>query len=1103
MELSELGPVPNLELLFLGRPEVRVDGRVFPLESRKSLAALAILAADGPTARHRLAGLLWESFPQARANANLRHALHGLQARLPRLLSCSDSRVDLSPEVWSDLHHAASDHALHRGVFCEGLELKDCPAFETWLASQRARWRDHAVSGWLAQSDRYRQGQDGQGALDAAHRALLLDPLSEPAHAAVIALLRARGDLAAARRQWDSCLAIHLRELGTPPSILSCWGPAVSETASCKIYLLGKPRVVVAGEIVPLPYQRATALLAYLARQGEAVEREPLRQLLWPGLEPAKAAANLRHAVHQLRKALGDALANHEDLIWLDRARVWLDLDWLESESQPITTVGEFCEGLEIEDSPAFIEWLAKQRAYFREKRRPPSLPDTPSSGNLPAQLSAMVGGQRALHESGELLSRNRLLTITGPAGVGKTRLALELARQSRGQWSSLWLVELGSLFDPERLLDRVSSTLGISEGPGDLRERLQVEIGSRSALLLLDNCEHLISAAAELTASLLERCPALKIVATSRELLRVPGESVMNLDPLRVPPESCLEIEEISAYPAVELFVERASAAAPQFRFNAENAVAIAGICRRLDGLPLAIELAAVRVRSLPVAQIARGLSDKFRLLRGGPRTVPQRQQTLEGALAWSHDMLGPEEKVVFRRLCVFAGGFDLAAAAAVCQPEAEPEELLEPLTGLIDRSMVLCRESGGVYRYSLLETVRDFAYRELERSPETEEIRARHFELFSRRAQDREEPGVAGLLALEPDHGNFCVALEWGLIARPEQALGLAAALGDYWFYRGRFSEGAAYLQRAMAVRDCPRALLWSGRLHQALGQYEPAEAEFEASAALARDPLDRARAWNARAQAGYSQGDYVGSSQFALSALALWQAENHLHGIVDTLNMLATAQICLGQDAQSNLSESELLSRQDDYTWGLSGSLYLQGLQGLYRGHYAEAQELLGQSLVLCRSLGNAPRVAACLGNLGLAATADGDHRLARAHFEEGTALAEASGYLGVVAFLSFGNGFAALKQGQTSAAAHLLRESLRVLLSIRVRESADLVLLCLAAALDDEAALPLRRAALAFKAAQGSVMPAYLGWLAGEAADGSLSLEQAMRLAVNAR
>jgi tetratricopeptide (TPR) repeat protein len=327
------------------------------------------------------------------------------------------------------------------------------------------------------------------------------------------------------------------------------------------------------------------------------------------------------------------------------------------------------------------------------------------------------------------------------------------------------------------------------------------------------------------------------------------------------------------------------------------------------------------------------------------------------------------------------------------------------------------------------------------------------------------------------------------------------MAAALGDYWFYRGHFSEGTDYLERALTFRACPRALLWAGRLHQALGEYAQALQEFERSAALSLDPVDRARASNARAQAGFSQGEYEGSLHFAHSALALWQDAAESRGVVDTRNILATAYICLGRwsEAEPHLHDAERRSRKNDYSWGLSGALYLRGLQALFQGRYTESRPLLKESLELCRALGNAPRMAACLGNMGLAATATGDREDAHRFFSEGIALAESSGYKGVVAFLRYGLGYAALQEGHLEAARDQLKESLRILLSIRVRESAELVLLCLAAAWDEgETAEVLRGAALAFKVENRSAWPAYLEKMVAPATSRAVPLDEAMRL-----
>lgn len=1091
------------ELSFLGRPELRLDGEIVPVKSSKAQAVLALLAEkSGPCPRTRLSGLLWESLPESRARANLRHTLHGLNKQFPGLIEQCETSAALADGVGVDLKQDNLAE-LQRGPFCEGLEVRDCPTFETWLHGQRSRWRDRVLELTLGEVDSRRESGQDNDALEAAHRALRLDPLCERAHAMVIRLLRERGDLAAARRQWDLCLRTTLQELGTVPSLVSCWGPALSESAACRIYLLGTPRLIVSGAIRALPYQKTTALLAYLASQGEATERSQIRALLWPDAHTAKGAANLRHALHFLRKIVGPALCTHGDTIWLDKARFWLDTDWLESQSQAFESVGGFCEGLSLPDCPKFEAWLSQRRASLQVVASPPTpkaSEESPPAGNLPASLTPLVGGEESVREALELLEDSRLMTIIGPAGVGKTRIGLEIARRLEQPRS--WLVELGAMFEPEHLLTRVASVLGIGECPGeDLQEIVEKRLGQSQCLLLMDNCEHLITAVAELLSRLLQRCPALRVIATSRELLRIPGETVLALDPLSYPGPDC-RAEEMLKYPAVELFVSRARAVSPRFRMSPESSAQVAAICRRLDGLPLAIELAAGRTRALSVQQIADGLKNRFRLLRGGPRTKPQRQRTLEAALAWSYDLLEEKDQEVFRNLSVFADSFDLEAATTVCDTETSAEDMIERLLGLIDRSLLVCRDGAHGFRYAMLETVRDFAFRELERGGEGEEIRERHFRLFLDRAKNRSAPGVAGLVELEQDHGNFSHCLDWALTVCPEEALELAANLGDYWFYRGHFIEGSDYLEQALENARDAKALLWSGRLHQAQGDYTRASTEFEASAELAVQAKDQARALNARAQAGFSQGDYGSSKLFAERALELWRAEGAKNGVVDTLHILATAQVCLGHwdAADKVLSEALDMSRAQGYSWGRSSGLYLSGLKSLFQGMYKEAKDRLRSSLEMCRASGNAPRTAACLGNLGLAAVGEGELGTARELFEEGLSLAVTSGYRGVEAFLWYGVGLVALRSGNRNEAADSLLQSLKIMHAIGVKESSELVLLALATAVEQP---QLGAAAMGFKSQNESVVPAYLDWLEKDFPGPSLELEEAVQVALQAR
>ena len=1094
-----------MKLYLLGPVKVRLGDQTIAFKSAKIQALLALVGSRAePVPRYHLASMLWEDFPQERAWANLRHALHQIKSKSPDLLIINEGEVKIGPKVWVDIRHQTS---LEPGSseFCQGLDLGRCPTFDTWLNGQRARWRDRSVQALLEKSSQQYQAAEPEQALEAAHKALSLDPLSERAHAQIIQLLRERGDFAAARRQWDICLKTTLQELGSVPSILSCWGPALSENAACRIYLLGQPRLVVNGVIAALPYQKTTSLLAYLACRGEAVERSELRRLLWPNSRPDKAAANLRHALHFLRKCLGEVLCSHEESLWLDPARFWLDTVWLENSRQPYSSIGLFCEGISLPDCTEFEAWLLEQRKRFSASSSPPS-PEYPeesvSRGNLPAQLTSLIGAGRPLAEAQEALRRCRLLSLIGPAGVGKTRLALELGRLLQEE-RQVWLVEYGSLFDPERVMPRLAGVLGISESPGrDLWEQLEKQYRDREAVIVLDNCEHLISATAELACQLLKGFPKLRIIATSRELLRVPGETVMTLAPLDVPPKECRSLDEVGRFSSVELFVSRARASRPQFRLQEDNAEVVAEICRRLDGLPLAIELAAVRTRALSSKQIAKGLRDRFRLLRGGPRTVPQRQQTLEQALAWSYNLLTAEEKSVFCRLSVLAADFELEAASHVCSSEEEPEVLLETLSALIDRSLVMCRESEEGFRYAMLETVRDFAYRELERSGGLEEVRNRHFRYFYQRAW-RREPGIDGLSDLKPDHANFGLALDWGIHSYPSEALKMAASLGDYWFYGGHFTEGSDYLERALALGECPRAYLWSGRLHQAKGDYAGAQREFEKSAELSQEPLDQARAYNARAQAGFTQGDYRGSKHFAESALKLWRQEGNRRGEVDTLNLLATAEVCLGEwdRATEHLNHSAQTAAQLSYQWGRSIVLYLRGLNALFQGDFHQARKLLASNLAQCREMENAPRTAVCLGNLGLCNLALGNVEEAVKAIAEGSETAASTGYKQVEAFLLYADGYSHQILGKRKTAQSMLQKSLRTMKAIGVRESQELVLLCLSQTVqEEELARVLRRSALAFKRDNGSVMPAYLGFAEMEDLEEALSLDEAVEMAL---
>ncbi len=469
---------------------------------------------------------------------------------------------------------------------------------------------------------------------------------------------------------------------------------------------------------------------------------------------------------------------------------------------------------------------------------------------NLPVQLTSFVGREHEQAEVRRLLDASRLVTLIGTGGTGKTRLALEVAGGLVDAYpDGVWLVELAPVSDPDLVPAEMAKTLGIREDShAPIQASLADFLRAKSMLVLLDNCEHVIAAAAEMAESLLAASPSLRIVATSREALGIPGEAILQVPSLAVPrladhgrehlhgappghPEPAVDIsfEALAASDSVRLFTERARAVAPSFELTEAMAPTVVEICQRLDGIPLAIELAAARVPVLSVTEILARLGDRFRLLTGGRRTALPRQQTLQALIDWSWDLLSVEDRRLLRRLSVFAGGWTLEAAAAVCAgpdavadadtdadtdagPEPEPDVLavLDALTRLVERSLVVV-EQGSVTRYRLLETIRQYARDRLVESGETDAVRGRHLATYLAFALEAGErirgpEFVSWLRRLDADADNIRLALEWGLTADPENAIRLCVALWMYWRIRtGRRVHGPARSGCRRGSRRC----------------------------------------------------------------------------------------------------------------------------------------------------------------------------------------------------------------------------------------------------------------------------------------------------------
>ncbi len=623
--------------------------------------------------------------------------------------------------------------------------------------------------------------------------------------------------------------------------------------------------------------------------------------------------------------------------------------------------------------------------------------------GQLPVRLTPLVGRETELDDIVQALHRNRLITLTGPGGTGKTRLALAAARTAEASFpdGACW-VALAQIDDPAIIGQAVVTQLGVPDTPGqDPVEAIAKHVADHPVLVVLDNCEHLAEAAARLAEYLLAACPALVVLATSREALGVEGELSWQVPPLSLPKGGpAPTVSALATSDAVKLFEQRAQLVRPSFRITEENAAAVLSICQRLDGLPLAIELAAARMRILSSAQLAERMDDIFAVLVGGARSAPPRHQALRATLDWSYDLLDTDERATFRRLATFFGGFTLHAAERISAGgDIRPDATLELLTRLADKSLLRVEHAArGETRYFLLATIRDYARERLAEAGESDQVRQAHLQYFTELVEDatkriEQVEAAAGRLEVELDRldaelPNLRRAFEFAQESGdPAAPLRIAGPLDRYAYLRGRYHEVRQWMDAA--VTSCPdapaalraKALLGGGRLALLQCDYAPAVRRLEAALRLYRelgDPRGIASSLQVLGSVAREQGRYARAVELHAESLAIAEAAGDRWGVASAHGYLAFAswlQRDFGRAAEE--AGTALVKFRDlGDIEGAAWSLISLGTVARYQGDVERASVLLTESLALSEGIGFREGIAWSVEQLGLLAAVDGD-------------------------------------------------------------------------------------------------------------------------------
>ncbi|MCL4869332.1 MAG: adenylate/guanylate cyclase domain-containing protein [Anaerolineae bacterium] len=698
---------------------------------------------------------------------------------------------------------------------------------------------------------------------------------------------------------------------------------------------------------------------------------------------------------------------------------------------------------------------------------------------NLPTALTSFIGREKEIRDVTDLLQQFRLVTLTGPGGTGKTRLAIQVANTQLELFAhGVRFVELAPIADATLLPQTVAEVLGLREEPGQpIRRTLGNYLRNRAMLLVLDNCEHLVDAAAELATFLLTTCTHLKILASSREPLGIPGERSYAVPTLSMPPPGSRHLPpliQLTQYEAMRLFIERAETVMPHFSVNNQNAPLIAHICQRLDGIPLAIELAAARIKTLTVEQIADRLDDRFHLLKGNnQRTVP-RQKTLRALIDWSYDLLTDIERLLFRRLSAFVGGWSLEAAEAVVTDDLLPvDELIDVLERLVNKSLVtLSRESGQQARYGFLDSIGQYAREKLVEAGEMATIREAHLRYFLAQAQVA-EPQLKGKEQmhwwqwLEAEMDNIRAALTWAepqgqgnspwLPQSPqfrEEGAQLAAALWWFWLLTGHLNEATQWLDRYLVhLADSPAVaapiynqLIWRNAcLSYFANQFQRASQLAEQAVTLCQQHGDQdglAIAYFVQASVARSQLNYPLAERLYQQSYHLFQQAGNEWGIALVLNLLAwKAFLSKEYDRAEMLGQECLrLRRKIGVKAGVAAALDILGAVARVKGEYQQAEALLQESLLISKGLSSFLTTNVTLIQLGHIAQARGEYERASDYFGEALHLSRQLNEDKDITELLGHLMIARWRQGDVPSAAALLAEAVSLCHRLGLEQSA---------------------------------------------------------------